>query len=374
MSPSPNPNGQPHSTAGRIGNFDLLRLVFALSVVYMHSARLLDGDNQREYLQRLFGIEAAMGYGSGDLAVNGFFAISGFFIAGTWRRSSGWWNYFRNRALRIYPGFVVASLLSQAAAIVVAGQAALAWFREVPLGTRFVELLLLAYPTAHFPFHAGRLHVEDLPPVNVPLWVVSHQARCYLLAALVGILAVKFGAKWWVRGWSLVLVGTLALIATDLEIPRFPGYSFVVGWQTYLLRYIACFAVGALFHHFQDRMIRLQWTLPLTAAALAVSLAHESWLPLAIPTVLALVVLQIGTSPALSRYLPRMRLDLSFGIFLYAWPIQILVLRAFPEIGLLGLFLVSASIAAGCAWTSLTLVERPFLRWKKASGAPLKAL
>jgi peptidoglycan/LPS O-acetylase OafA/YrhL len=198
--------------------------------------------------------------------------------------------------------------------------------------------------------------------------VVSHQARCYILAALVGLVATRYGAKWWVRSWSVVFLGTLALIATGLEIPRFPGYAFVVGWQTYLLRYVACFAAGALFHHFQDRLIRLQWTLPFTAALLALCLANERWLPLAIPTILATVVLQIGTSPALSRFSPRIRLDLSFGIFLYAWPIQILLLRACPEIGLFALFLTSTALAALCSWGSLILVERPFLRWKEAAG------
>lgn len=372
MPHSPHRTGQTLAP-DRIGNFDLLRLVFALSVVYMHSARLVDGGNQREFVQRLFGIEAPMGYGSGDLAVNGFFAISGFFIAGTWRRSGSVGSYFRNRAARIYPGFVVASLLSQAAAILAAGKAALAWLGEVPLGTRLLELVLLAYPTAHFPFHAGRLHAQDLPPVNVPLWVVSHQARCYILAALVGILAVRFGAKWWARGWTIVLVGTLSMIATGVEIPRFPGYTFVIGWQTYLLRYIACFAVGALFQQFQERMIRMRWALPLTTIALVVCLAHEAWLPLALPTLLAVVVLQLGTSPALSRVLPRIRLDLSFGIFLYAWPVQILLVHAFPELGLLGLFLLSGAVAAGCAWASLLLVERPFLRWKKAIPSGVRA-
>jgi peptidoglycan/LPS O-acetylase OafA/YrhL len=374
MSNLPTPHAQERPNAERIGNFDFLRLLFSLSVVYMHSVRLLDGDNHREFVQRIFGIEAAMGYGSGDLAVDGFLAMSGYFVAGTWRRSGGCLNYFRNRALRIYPAFVVASLLSQITSIFVSDRGRMAWLHEISLKTRFLELLFLAFPTAHFPFHVGALHAQDFPPVNAPLWVIAHEARCYILAALVGIMGMKFGSKWWIRGWSLVLLGSLVLIATGLEIPRFPGYSFVVGWQTYLLRYVACFATGALFRSFQDRILRLQWTIPVTAAILAVCLVHEVWLPLAIPTILAVMVLQIGTSPVLSRVLPRLPIDLSYGIFLYAWPIQILLMHAFPGIGLLLLFPLSTVIAAGCSWASLIYVERPFLRWKKARQAPVRAL
>ena len=131
MSNAQTPQETVHPIGNRIGNFDVLRLLFSLSVVYMHSVRLLDGDNHREFLQRLFGIRAAMGYGVGDLAVDGFLAMSGFFIAGTWKRSGGIGNYLRNRALRIYPAFLVASVLSQTVFVFIATGGIAHWIREI---------------------------------------------------------------------------------------------------------------------------------------------------------------------------------------------------------------------------------------------------
>jgi peptidoglycan/LPS O-acetylase OafA/YrhL len=350
-----------------------MRLVFALSVVYMHSVRLLDGDNHREIVQRLFGIRSEMGYGSGDLAVDGFLAMSGYFTAATWARSGGWLNYLRNRVLRIYPGFVVASVLSQTAFVFVAVRGLGPWVHEIALRRRLFELSLLQFPTAHFPFHVGAWHVQDLPPVDAPLWVVAHEARCYLLAALVGILGMRMGPRWGIRAWWCVLGGAIALVLSGWEVPRFPGYELMIGQQTYWLRYTACFASGCLFFAYQDRILPWERTIPVTAAIFALCLAHESWLPVAIPIVLPFLVLQIGMSAAISSALPRPRLDLSFGIFLYAWPTQILLLHLFPRMGLPVLFPLAAASAAALSWASLVAVERPFLRLRKAPQGTLNA-
>jgi peptidoglycan/LPS O-acetylase OafA/YrhL len=334
----------------------------------MHSVRLLDGDNHREFLQRSFGIDALIGYGSGDLAVDGFLAMSGYFIAGAWSRSGGVLNFLRNRALRIYPGFVVASVLAQSVFILLAGGGPGPWIHEISLKRRLFELFLLQFPTAHFPFHAGAWCARTLPPVDAPLWVVPHEARCYLLAALVGML----GSRWAVRAWWCVLGGALVLIASGWQIPHFPGYGLAIDVQTYWLRYTACFAAGSLFFAYQDKIVRRERAIVATAILTALCLRHEAWLPLAIPTIFSLLVLQIGTSPSISSVLPRLRMDLSFGIFLYAWPVQILLLHRFPGIGLLALFPLAATIAAALSWASLVLVERPFLRWKRTT-APVRA-
>lgn len=362
--PTPrSPSQTQNPSAARIGNFDLLRLLFSLSVVYMHSVRILDGDNHREILQRLFGIRALMGYGSGDLAVDGFLAMSGYFAVGAWNRSGGLANYLRNRALRIYPGFVAASLLSQTLFVVLATGVVVPWIHEISLARRVWELALLQFPTAHFPFHAGAWFLRDLPPVNAPLWVIAHEARCYLLTAAVGCLAARFGSRWTLRAWWVLFAAALFLIASGLTIPRFPGYVLVIDNQTYCLRFTACFAAGCLFFLHQDRLLGLEKTIPVTALLFAACLARESWLPLAIPTLLAVLVLQVGTSPTLSAWLPRLEIDLSYGIFLYSWPVQIALLRRFPDLGL-WLFPLSALVAAGLSWASLVAVERPFLRWK----------
>ena len=84
-------------------NFGFLRLFFAILVIVSHSPEAIDGNRTREILTNLFGTISF-----GELAVDGFFLISGFLIYKSYENSSSFKNYLSKRLLRIYPGFVVA--------------------------------------------------------------------------------------------------------------------------------------------------------------------------------------------------------------------------------------------------------------------------
>src|SRR5690349_23752155 len=89
---------QPHD----VENFNLLRLLFAALVVFSHSFELIDRSRMHEPLNRLFHT-----YSCGDLAVDGFFMLSGFLILASWRRDPNVPRYLARRVLRVYPLFIV---------------------------------------------------------------------------------------------------------------------------------------------------------------------------------------------------------------------------------------------------------------------------
>jgi peptidoglycan/LPS O-acetylase OafA/YrhL len=86
-------------------NIDLLRLVLAALVIFSHSYPLLHVPEPVRLATR--GQRSA-----GELAVDGFFILSGFLIARSWQSSRGLGDYLRRRVFRIYPGFLVAILFS----------------------------------------------------------------------------------------------------------------------------------------------------------------------------------------------------------------------------------------------------------------------
>jgi peptidoglycan/LPS O-acetylase OafA/YrhL len=79
----------------RDNNFDIVRLLLAETVVLFH-AHHLSAQPALKILPKMF---------SGGLAVEGFFAISGFLIFSSYERATSLGDYSMKRAARILPGY-----------------------------------------------------------------------------------------------------------------------------------------------------------------------------------------------------------------------------------------------------------------------------
>jgi len=84
-----------------------MRLILAGLVMLSHAPTLIDGDRHRELLTMLFGTQPL-----GAMAVDGFFLLSGFLIVQSWATDPNLGRFLLKRVLRIYPAFIVASIVS----------------------------------------------------------------------------------------------------------------------------------------------------------------------------------------------------------------------------------------------------------------------
>lgn len=82
-------------------NFDLLRVVFALTVCLVH-AHALSGYRELEWIPALL---------SSEIAVQAFFVVSGFLIFMSYERSRSLKSYLDKRARRIYPAYFTIVML-----------------------------------------------------------------------------------------------------------------------------------------------------------------------------------------------------------------------------------------------------------------------
>ena len=92
----------------RLNNIDFLRLALALLVVFSHSFPLMHGSDAPEPLGRLTRGQAT----GGTIAVDAFFILSGFLITASYERSGSLLSFLKKRIARIYPGFLVVSVLA----------------------------------------------------------------------------------------------------------------------------------------------------------------------------------------------------------------------------------------------------------------------
>src|SRR6185312_3238602 len=84
-------------------NFDALRLVAALSVVFSHAFLIAEGSEASEPFVRLTGNQCVLGL----VGVFVFFIISGYLVTGSFLRHPEPGRFALKRGLRIFPGLAV---------------------------------------------------------------------------------------------------------------------------------------------------------------------------------------------------------------------------------------------------------------------------
>ena len=227
---------------GRDNNFNLLRFGLAVLVILAHSPELIDGDRHREILTRLFGTLSF-----GEVAVDGFFLLSGFLILQSWQRSPSLPGYLLKRVTRIYPGFLMASLVC---AVVVGplGADPGRYFAGMNWPKFVQEALKLQMPLVP-PVFQGTPH----PYVNGAMWTISCEFRCYMLVGLLGVCGLAGRRAVWLALALVALGGTLVLgppkQATTQGLVR-----LLIGQPEELVRLAAYFAAGACFFLGRDQI------------------------------------------------------------------------------------------------------------------------
>jgi peptidoglycan/LPS O-acetylase OafA/YrhL len=339
----------------RAGSFDLMRLLFGFAVIWTHSIRFMEGRGHLDPMDHVFGVKSTWIYGLGDLAVDGFFALSGFLIAMSWARSEQLVAYLRNRVLRIYPGFAVASVVSLLVVAPLAAPSVEFFWNELSPLKALGHIFRLKPPEASV--FLGTPH----PTLNTSMWSISHEFRCYLLVAFLGIVLPR---RFRLFAWSTILIGCVALLWSHWKMPSFPLRDTILGGGEEEARLVGSFAMGALYFHAFTYHHILKRGFPLLAAVALLCLFNEWTLAVAIPLVIAPFYLQVGLSSHLGRWIPKPPIDISYGVYLYGWPIQKLLLMWFPSIGLAPHILITIVLACGMGWLSWHLVESRFMRWK----------
>jgi peptidoglycan/LPS O-acetylase OafA/YrhL len=341
----------------RQNGFGALRLFFASLVIVSHTPQMIDGDHSREPMTALFGTSSL-----GELAVDGFFLISGFLITASF--IAGPSTYLWKRVLRIYPAFLICFGLC---VLVVAplGGAALQALGAMDWLKLLGQMLILKPPEVDGAF-AGLA----IPALNGPMWTIAYEFRCYLLAAVLGLLGLYRHPRVFL-GLTVALL--LTHVAFNLQYPREVVALWrptvpVLGQLEHTIRLTAAFAVGACF-----RLFPVGYTgrrAAICALALVPAL-FVSWL--ASPALIVLGGYLVFWTAFKVEWKPLRTInakdDISYGVYLYAWPIATLILwywRDVPMVLLGFLTLVGAILAGTISWQ---IVEKPALSLKGRAAA-----
>jgi peptidoglycan/LPS O-acetylase OafA/YrhL len=329
-------------------SFSLLRLAAAAAVVVSHNFGILTGDLKADP------VDAWTGFTLGKHAVHVFFVFSGLLITMSLVRRASLFEYARARALRIAPGLLACVLLTTfVLGPLVTVLPLAAYLSHAETAAYLVKTLALVTGKAPLPgvFASAPIAGE----VNLSLWTLKYEVLCYVLLALAAALgALRSGHL------RTALLGIVLLIAGSYLWPE--GIAADTPLDN-ARRFLFCFSLGALAYLAREH-VRYHWTMCMAALlATAVLYGTRFGVPVLLLTTALLAIMlgmqRYGTVSALTD-----RYDLSYGVYVYGWPVGQTVLLLAPSIGLLAFQATTLGLSLLLGLASWVLVERPALQLK----------
>jgi peptidoglycan/LPS O-acetylase OafA/YrhL len=327
-------------------SFGAVRLAAALAVAVGHAVEITVGNVSWDYVYQ------TTGYTLGQHAVHVFFILSGFLVTASLMRTSDLTRFAVARVMRIFPGLIVCAIFTVALLAPLITICPLSsYFADTGLVRYVVETTLLITGRAELP---GVFTTNPLAgQINNSVWTLKYEVLCYAglgLAFAAGVLRTGIRAQGWL--WLAISVLAASYLA--------PGLIEAKTGPDVIRRFGLCFAMGsaAFFaRHYAGRA-------SLVVISLAALLAFWST-PMKVPVMVGLeasVVFWLANlrCPALARF--TMKHDLSYGIYLYGWPVSQALVQLLPHAAPVHVAALTLLILVPLAAASWHLVEKPAQR------------
>lgn len=340
--------------SGRDNNFNLIRFLAAAMVIVAHSYTLTVQSWKQIPLPFIRDVHL------GGLAVEIFFITSGFLISMSFLRQSNIWLYLEARILRIFPALIVAVLFTS----LVLGPI----FTKLSLGEYFTHTDLYEYilinstlilNIVQIRYELPGVFTENLLPVavNGSLWTLPYEVWMYIMLLIIGVIRILNNRKRFNIFFALFvlsyLVGSMFLLES----------AFYAKLDTYA-NFALYFLMGTFFY------VNRNW-IPINGYILL-----TSWLVLwllrfsiSIYDVFYYFALSYGVfwlalvPGGFIRRFNRLG-DYSYGLYIYAFPIQQAIIALFPAISPVFLIVLAFFVTLFFAVVSWHVIEKPALSYK----------
>ena len=294
-----------------------------------------------------------------EFGVMGFFTLSGFLITASFERTKNVWVFLSHRLLRILPGFWVCLVIT---ACVLAPLIFLLSGRSVS-GFQFTgKESAVSYILNNFLLKVRQWSIKDLlnyasyqESLNGSLWSLFPELQCYCFTVVAGILGLFNKNK------ILLLIFTITILvffAINFNFSKSFGPTILI--LSPALKLYASYFVGSLLYLYRDQLtLDKKGTLFLFLFTLM--LLKFGGYTLISPLLIGMLLINI-----FQLFEVKMKYDVSFGVYIYSFPVQQLLFQIFGNRLNVILFIALSflmSIAAG--FLSYILVERPFINLRK---------
>lgn len=333
----------------RQNNFHLIRMVAASLVLISHSVALSTGEPELEPWRKWLGLTP------GSVAVDVFFVVSGLLVTQSLDKRQDFFSFLRARFFRIWPGLLVALVLTTFGMSL--------WFSQQTAGEYlldgqtwrffFKNLLLISGVAFTLP---GAFPDNPIPHViNGSLWSLNPEVRCYLGLA----------AAWWLVNKVLKARISMALVSLVVCLAFLVSHLYqlrLVDIEETRHRVFFMFFFGSAAYYWRQWVVLPEWLLPALISVLAASLLEVGLFPYVYSLLIPVIVISMAyqSSGPLLKY--NQLGDYSYGIYIYAFPVQQVVAAAFPGCDAVFMTWVAGLGTLVLAAFSWHFVEKPGIR------------
>lgn len=331
---------------GRNNNFNLLRMLGALTIMFAHAMFITIGDdiNFETYPVK---------YTLGITTLNLFFVLSGMLVTASWMKHSDVITYSVSRIMRILPGLMVVSFVLPFILGPIVTKLSLAdYFSDIRVWLYWPVTSLL-HPDMTLPgVYEGMPNDAE---VNAPLWTLRYEAVLYAGVAFIGL----FG---WLNVRSRFLLFAGFALGVYFSVTYLTNLRSIAAID-HLMHFGYAFLVGSAFHIFRDK-VPLDLRLGFIGLGIALLIVWQFGLEtgefLLIPSAAILGCWLAYVPGGVIRYYNGLG-DYSYGLYIWHYPIEQLVCQIYGSITASHLFLVSLPFALLAAILSWHFIERPAL-------------
>jgi peptidoglycan/LPS O-acetylase OafA/YrhL len=322
-----------------------------LSVLFGHAYILSNGINHGEDFVSSF-LVSHFGKSLPSIAVDIFFVISGYLIVASYTKHNNSYNYFKARILRIYPALVVAVLFCIFAGAFSTSLSVSQYFMN-PEVKEFLFTNVFALNGIKFNLPGVFLNNPYPISVNGSLWTLTIELRLYVLVLILGILSLlkknHFNILFYLSLTTLFFFYESSILANNLRN----------------IELILLFFTGS-FLYLNKNSIESYFKIWIAITILCGVNFLFSWNVFLLKSLwLAFSVILLATHKRLTNHKLIFNNDYSYGIYIYAFPVQQILAHFFIGIDFLMMLLSSLFLTTSLALLSWNLIEKPFLRFKK---------
>lgn len=349
-----------------LNNFNTLRLVMAMGVLYNHSFVLF-----RDYGKQDITTLAFSFFDAGSLSVAGFFMISGLLLTQSFFQTTCKLEFILKRFFRLFPGLFISLL-----------------FIIFFIGPLATNLTLREYLTSrdtyrllYNVFLSNEVFIFDIPScfnkniipfiVNGSLWTMPFELlSCIMLFLFLTMRNFVYNES--LKRIEKILIGLLfsyfvlyifgIVDLLNRVLGLLTGFTGSLTGENSPLRLYVFFATGSALYFLRNRVVLSFWVLIVFLMGLFfMNLLHIEGIPKLIIEYLVIVYALLCYAGFKKANVINVRLDPSYGVYLYAWPIQQLISQYFPKIGSLESMIYTIPLTLSFGIASFKYIEKPAL-------------